>query len=114
MKEDLLKKHMGKIMFSIVGVLTLAIIGLIVYVSKTSLANTVEARRVNAVSIIDQFKTLRGYYVKSVVKKVKGKTDFFLRFIILIHDYRPNLYFLSLLNKLTFITPTVPNMKKIM
>jgi len=37
MKEDLLKKHMGKIMFSIVGVLVLAIIGIIVYVSKTSL-----------------------------------------------------------------------------
>ncbi len=75
MKEDFLKKHMGKAMFGTVGVLILSIIVLIVYVSKTSLANTVEASKINAISIIDQFKTLRGYYVKSVIKKVKAKSD---------------------------------------
>jgi methyl-accepting chemotaxis protein len=72
MNEDFLKKHMAKMMFSVVGVLALSIVGLIVYISNTSLSNTVEASKLNALSIIDQFKTLRGYYVKSVIKKVKG------------------------------------------
>jgi len=72
MNEDFLKKHMAKMMFSVVGVLALSIIGLIVYISNTSLHNTVNASKLNALSIIDQFKTLRGYYVKSVIKKVKG------------------------------------------
>ena len=62
-------------MFSIVGILGLCIAVLIVYISKTSLRNTVEASKTNAVSIIDQYKTLRGYYVKSVIKKVKANTD---------------------------------------
>ena len=75
MREEALKKHMGKIMFSIVGILGLWIAVLIVYISKTSLRNTVEASKTNAVSIIDQYKTLRGYYVKSVIKKVKANTD---------------------------------------
>lgn len=72
MREDILKQHLGKIMFSIVGILGVSIIGLIIYVSNASLANTIEASKQNAVSIIDQYKTLRGYYVKSVIKKVKG------------------------------------------
>jgi methyl-accepting chemotaxis protein len=59
-------------MFSIVGILAASILFLITYISKVSLENTVEASKLNAVSIIDQYKTLRGYYVKSVVKKVKG------------------------------------------
>ena len=72
MNEGLLKKHLGKIMFSIVGILGLSIVGLIIYISNASLSNTIEASKQNAVSIIDQYKTLRGYYVKSVIKKVKG------------------------------------------
>jgi len=72
MKEDILKKHLGKIMFSIVGILGVSIVGLIIYISNASLSNTIEASKQNAVSIIDQYKTLRGYYVKSVIKKVKG------------------------------------------
>jgi len=72
MKEDILKKHLGKIMFSIVGILGVSIVGLIIYISNASLKNTIEASKQNAVSIIDQYKTLRGYYVKSVIKKVKG------------------------------------------
>ncbi len=59
-------------MFSVVGILALSIVGLIIYISNASLGNTVEASKLNALSIIDQFKTLRGYYVKSVIKKVKG------------------------------------------
>lgn len=72
MKEDILKQHLGKIMFSIVGILGVSIVGLIIYISNASLSNTIEASKQNAVSIIDQYKTLRGYYVKSVIKKVKG------------------------------------------
>lgn len=72
MNEEFLKKHMAKMMFSVVGVLALGIVGLIIYVSNASLGNTIEASKINALSIIDQFKTLRGYYVKSVIKKVKG------------------------------------------
>ena len=72
MNDDFLKKHMAKMMFSVVGVLALSIVGLIIYISNASLGNTVEASKLNALSIIDQFKTLRGYYVKSVIKKVKG------------------------------------------
>jgi methyl-accepting chemotaxis protein len=72
MNEEFLKKNMGRVMFSIVGVLAVSIVFLIIYISKASLSNTVEASKLNAVSIIDQYKTLRGYYVKSVVKKVKG------------------------------------------
>lgn len=72
MNEEFLKQNLGRIMFSIVGVLAVSIIFLIVYISRASLENTVEASKENAVSIIDQYKTLRGYYVKSVVKKVKG------------------------------------------
>jgi methyl-accepting chemotaxis protein len=72
MNEEFLKKNMGRVMFSIVGILAVSIVFLIIYISKTSLSNTVEASKLNAVSIIDQYKTLRGYYVKSVVKKVKG------------------------------------------
>ncbi len=72
MNEDFLKKHMAKLMFSVVGVLALSIVGLIIYISNTSLHNTVDASKLNALSIIDQFKTLRGYYVKSIIKKVKG------------------------------------------
>ena len=72
MKEDVLKQHLGKIMFSIVGVLGVSIVGLIIYISNASLKNTIEASKQNAVSIIDQYKTLRGYYVKSIIKKVKG------------------------------------------
>ena len=72
MKEAFLRKNLGRVMFSIVGILAISIIFLIVYVSQTSLHNTVEASKLNAVSIIDQYKTLRGYYVKSVIKKVKG------------------------------------------
>jgi len=72
MREDFLKKHMAKLMFSVVGVLALSIIGLIIYISNASLNNTVDSSKLNALSIIDQFKTLRGYYVKSVIKKVKG------------------------------------------
>jgi methyl-accepting chemotaxis protein len=72
MKEDILKQHLGKIMFSIVGILGASIVGLIIYISDASLSNTIEASKQNAVSIIDQYKTLRGYYVRSVIKKVKG------------------------------------------
>jgi methyl-accepting chemotaxis protein len=72
MNEDFLKQHLGKIMFSIVGILGICIVGLIIYISKASLTNTIEASKQNAVSIIDQYKTLRGYYVKSVIKKVKA------------------------------------------
>lgn len=72
MREEFLKKHMAKMMFSVVGILALSIVGLIIYISNASLTNTVEASKLNALSIIDQFKTLRGYYVKSVIKKVKG------------------------------------------
>ncbi len=75
MKEEIFKKHMEKIMFSVVAVLVLCIAGLIVYISKSSLNNTIESSKLNALSIIDQYKTLRGYYVKSVVKKVKANTD---------------------------------------
>ncbi len=72
MNEEFLKQNLGRVMFSIVGILAVSIIFLIVYISRASLENTVEASKLNAVSIIDQYKTLRGYYVKSVVKKVKG------------------------------------------
>jgi methyl-accepting chemotaxis protein len=72
MNEDILKQHLGKIMFSIVGILGISIVGLIIYISNASLTNTIVASKENAVSIIDQYKTLRGYYVKSIVKKVKG------------------------------------------
>jgi methyl-accepting chemotaxis protein len=72
MKEEFLRKHMAKMMFSVVGILALSIVGLIIYISNTSLSNTVDSSKLNALSIIDQFKTLRGYYVKSVIKKVKG------------------------------------------
>jgi methyl-accepting chemotaxis protein len=72
MNENFLKKHMAKVMFSVVGVLALSIVGLIIYISNVSLNNTVDASKLNALSIIDQFKTLRGYYVKNVIKKVKG------------------------------------------
>ena len=72
MNEDILKQHLGKIMFSIVGILGVSIVGLIIYISNASLTNTIEASKENAVSIIDQYKTLRGYYVKSIIKKVKG------------------------------------------
>ncbi len=72
MSDAFLKKHMAKMMFSVVGVLALGIVGLIIYISNASLNNTIEASKLNALSIIDQFKTLRGYYVKSVIKKVKG------------------------------------------
>ncbi len=72
MNDAFLKKNMAKMMFSVVGVLALSIVGLIIYISNASLSNTVEASKLNALSIIDQFKTLRGYYVKSVIKKVKA------------------------------------------
>ena len=72
MNESFLRKHMAKMMFSVVGILALSIVGLIIYISNTSLHNTQEGSKLNALSIIDQFKTLRAYYVKSVVKKVKG------------------------------------------
>ncbi len=72
MNENFLKQHLGKIMFSIVGILGASIVFLIIYISNVSLDNTIEASKQNAVSIIDQYKTLRGYYVKSVIKKVKG------------------------------------------
>lgn len=71
MGEEFLKKNLGKIMFSIVGVLIASIVFLIIYVSQTSLENIIEASKENAVSVIHQFKALRGYYVKSVIKKVK-------------------------------------------
>ena len=72
MNGKFLKQNLGKVMFSIVGILAASILFLITYISQASLENTVEASKLNAVSIIDQYKTLRGYYVKSVVKKVKG------------------------------------------
>jgi len=75
MREDFLKKNMAKMMFSVVGILACSIVGLIVYISNTSLSNTSEGAKLNALSIIDQFKTLRAYYVESVVKKVKANTD---------------------------------------
>ena len=72
MNGKFLKQNLGKVMFSIVGILAASILFLITYISQASLENTVEASKLNAVSIIDQYKTLRGYYVKSVIKKVKG------------------------------------------
>ena len=72
MNEEFLKQNLGRVMFSIVGILAVSIVFLIIYISRASLENTVEASKLNAVSIIDQYKTLRGYYVKSVIKKVKG------------------------------------------
>jgi len=72
MNEDILKQHLGKIMFSIVGILGVSLVGLIIYISNASLSNTINASKQNAVSIIDQYKTLRGYYVKSIIKKVKA------------------------------------------
>jgi hypothetical protein len=76
MRDEFFKQHMSKVMFTIVGVLGASILYLIYYVSNTSLEeNTVASSKGNALSIIDQFKTLRGYYVKSVVKKVKSNTD---------------------------------------
>jgi len=59
-------------MFSIVGILGVSLVGLIIYISNASLSNTINASKQNAVSIIDQYKTLRGYYVKSIIKKVKA------------------------------------------
>ena len=72
MSEEFLKKHMAKMMFSVVGVMAFSIVGLIIYISNASLQNTEEGSKLNALSIIDQFKTLRAYYVKSVINKVKG------------------------------------------
>jgi methyl-accepting chemotaxis protein len=72
MKDDFLKKNMTKMMFSVVAILAFSIIGLIIYISTTSFNNTVASSKLNALSIIDQFKTLRAYYVKSVIKKVKA------------------------------------------
>lgn len=72
MSESFLRKHMSKMMFSVVGILALSIVGLIVYISNASSKNTRDSGTMNALSIIDQFKTLRGYYVKSVIKKVKS------------------------------------------
>jgi methyl-accepting chemotaxis protein len=66
---------MGKILFSIVGILCLCIAVLIYYISETSLENTVRASEMNAISIIEQFKVLRGYYVQNVVKKVKANSE---------------------------------------
>ncbi len=72
MREDFLRKHMGKMMFGVVGILAVSIVGLIIYISNASSQNTQKGATLNALSIIDQFKTLRAYYVKSVIKKVKG------------------------------------------
>ncbi len=80
MREDFFKQHMSKIMFGIVGLLAASILYLIYYVSNSSMQNTVETSRENAISTIDQFKTLRGYYVKNIVKKVKANTDLKISF----------------------------------
>jgi len=80
MREDFFKQHMSKIMFCIVGLLAASILYLIYYVSNSSMQNTVETSRENAISTIDQFKTLRGYYVKNIVKKVKANTDLKISF----------------------------------
>ena len=53
MNENILKQHLGKIMFSIVGILGASIVFLIIYISNVSLENTIEASKQNAVSIID-------------------------------------------------------------
>lgn len=37
MSEEFLKKHMAKMMFSVVGVLAFSIVGLIIYISNASL-----------------------------------------------------------------------------
>lgn len=74
MREDYLKKHMGKILSSIIAVLGLCIVALVLYISKTSRTNTVEASIVNAISTIKQFTELRAYYTKNVIKKITAKT----------------------------------------
>ncbi len=63
---------MTKIIFLAGGILVICIIWPIIYASNASINNTIEGSKLNALSIIDQYKTLRGYYVKSVIKKVKG------------------------------------------
>jgi methyl-accepting chemotaxis protein len=69
---EFLKNHMTKIIFLAGGILVICIIWPIIYASNASINNTIEGSKLNALSIIDQYKTLRGYYVKSVIKKVKG------------------------------------------
>ncbi|MBI4383353.1 MAG: DUF3365 domain-containing protein [Nitrospinae bacterium] len=74
--EEYLRKHTGKILFSIIGILALCILALIAYISKASLNNTLNASVANAASTINQFKVLRGYYTEQVVAKVKAKGGF--------------------------------------
>ena len=80
MYEEFLKGNIGKVLFSIVGVLGLCILTLIIYISRASRANTVEASIANATSIINQFKGLREYYTASVIKKVKAGTSLRISF----------------------------------
>lgn len=80
MREEFLKGNIGKILFSIVGVLGLCILTLIIYISRASRANTVEASISNAISIINQFKGLREYYTVNVIKKVKANTNLGISF----------------------------------
>ena len=53
----------------------LAITGLAFYIPVQIEENTIASTRQNAEQVVTQYKTLRSYYVKNVVKKVLGASD---------------------------------------
>ncbi|MGR3318695.1 MAG: response regulator [Candidatus Anammoxibacter sp.] len=65
----------AKTILPIIGVFAVGIFALIFFISQINKQNAIETATINAKSTIHQYRTLRSYYTKNVVKKVMSKSN---------------------------------------
>ncbi|OZG74593.1 chemotaxis protein [Hahella sp. CCB-MM4] len=72
-----MKSHslIWKITVPVVGVFALSVIAIYFYVPSVMKANAVKEATASAEQMVQQFKTLRGYYTRNVVQKVLGNSS---------------------------------------
>ena len=71
----LFRKHIGKLLFPVIVALGIVVGCMFVQLRHQTHEATVESAVTQATSMVDQYKTLRGYYTKNIVKKVKQSDD---------------------------------------
>ncbi|WLQ16403.1 methyl-accepting chemotaxis protein [Hahella aquimaris] len=64
-----------KITLPVIVVFTLSVIAIYIYIPKAVEANAISEATASAEQVVQQFKTLRGYYTKNVVQKVLGNSS---------------------------------------
>ena len=65
----------GKLLLPVTVLLVLACIGVVLYTSRAATSNVVDNAIFNAEKTVKQFKTIRGYYARNIIPKVKKETE---------------------------------------